>query len=187
MKKIVCGILTVLAILFLFYLLLPEPTVIPPLPDSVKSTEEGDTVQIPRVSAYFSQYQRSYVTKYYQEKFDQLPFLGIRLPSYRLNHPPELSHEKIRDNLLSSYFEEVVHPFRESLFINGWEPEVFFNGNPGNIDRYTMIVGDQKYFSKTTLRPFYSTLPARLINFVGILLSGFIIYWLTKRIVFAKS
>jgi len=185
-KKAFFLISIIFVFLFLIYLLLPSPTTIPPLPDSVKSTESGDTVQIPGVSAYFSQQKRDFVTKYYQDNFDKVSFLGLKLPSYRLNHPPELSHEKIRDNLLSSYFEEVVHPFRESLFINGWEPDVFFKGNKSAISRYVMIVDDQNYFSKTTLRPFYSNPILRVINFFGILASVFILYFLIKRIVFQK-
>lgn len=184
MKFIIRAVLALIAVLLLVYLLLPQPKYPPPLPNSLKSTEEGDTVQIPRVSAYYSQNNRALAIRYYQDQFTNVPGLPLRFPSYRLNHPPQFSHEKIRDELLSSYFEEVVHPFRESLFINGWEPGVFFAGNPGAMSQYEMIVDGKKFSSKTTLRPFYSPVLARLANFVGIILSTFLLYYLTKRIVF---
>lgn len=185
-KRLLLGLVIILSVLFFLYLFHPPPPYLTPLPNSVESTEPGDTVQISGVSAYYSQHQRAFVTKYYQEKFDEIPGLPIEFPSYRLNHPPQFAHEKIRSQVLSSYFEEVVHPFRESLFINGWEPEVFLRGNPGAISQHAVIVDGVKYFSKTTLRPFYSTLPARIISFVGILISCAILYFLTRRIVFGR-
>ncbi len=187
MKHFWLGLVTVLSLLFLLYLLLPSPSQPPPLPNSLRSTEPGDTVQIPGVLAHYSQHQRDFVTKYYQEKFDEIGGLPIKFPSFRLNHPPQFAHEKIRSQVLSSYFEEAVHPFRESLFINGWEPEVFLRGNPGAISQHTIIVDGEKFFSKITLRPFYSTVQARIISFVGILLSAAILYFLTRRIVFGKT
>lgn len=188
MIKLLAKIITaVVLVLLLIYLLLPQPKYPLPLPNSVKSTEEGDTVQVPGVSAYYSQHNRAFVTKYYQEHFAQVPDFPLKFPSYRLSHPPQFAHEKIRDELLSSYFEEVVHPLRESLFVNGWEPAVFYKDQPGNIERYSLVATGVRYFSKATLRPFYSSVYARLVNYIGILVSGFILYYLSKRIIFSNS
>lgn len=181
-KKILIALLTIFAVLLFVYLILPTPGKPPSLPDSLESTEPGDTVQISRVSAYFSQHERDSVVKYYQEKFNEIPSLGIKIPSYRLNHPPQLAHEKIRGEILSSYFEEVVHPLRGSLFINGWEPEVFLRGNQGAISQQAMIIDGTKYSSKATLRPFYSHLWPRLVSYFGILVSVLILYLISKRI-----
>lgn len=182
MKKISLILFFVLNVVFLIYLLLPSPPLPPPLPDSLKSTEPGDTVQISGVVAYFSQYDRAYVTAYYQDSFDKLPILGIKLPSYRLNHPPEFAREKIRDQIQTGFLEEVVHPFRESLFINGFQPEIDYKNNPQSLNKYRLIVDGKLYVSKTTLRPFYSSLQARITNYFLILTSFVIIYQLIKKI-----
>lgn len=174
-----------LLVLFLIYLLVPSQPVAP-LPDSLKSIEPGDTIQIPGISAYYSQHEREFVTKYYQDQFAPRIF-GIKLPTYRLNHPPEYSREKFKDTIFSSYMEEVVVPFRESLFINGWEPDVFFKGNASALSRYTVLVDDKKYFSKATLRPFYASTPAKVVNFAGVIFSTFVLYFLAKKIIFERK
>lgn len=186
MRKLLYFLSVTCVVLFFFYVILPSPPTPPALTGSLKSTEEGDTVQIPGVSAYFSQHDRAYVTNYYQENFDKLSFLGIKLPSFRLNHPPEYARTKIRDQIQTHFLEEVVHPFRETLFINGWEPEIAYKDNPQSINKYRIIVNDTLYISKTTLRPFYSSALVRIINFFGILISFYVVYVLTKKIVFSK-
>ena len=50
-------VLIVSSLLLLIYMLLPGAdsiTDFPALPDSIKSNLEGDTIQVPNVSAYFS-------------------------------------------------------------------------------------------------------------------------------------
>ena len=164
---------------------MPSPSV-PSLPDSLKSTEPGDTVQVPRVSAYYSQYDRKFLTKYYQDKFS-LKILGITFPTYRLNHPPEVAREKFRSGIETYYLEEVVIPLRETLFINGWEPDIFYENNPGKKVSEALVIDGKRYSSKTTLRPFYSTFSARMVNFIGIVVSLIILYFLTKKIIFDKK
>lgn len=44
------------------------------------------------------------------------------MPTYRLNYPPEEAQTLIRDQARSTFLEEIVHPFRESIFVNGFEP-----------------------------------------------------------------
>lgn len=182
-KLILTGLLTICLILFLLYLLLPSQGV-QALPDSFKSTEPGDTVQIPGVSAYYSQLDRKFVTKYYQDQFSP-QFFGIKVPTYRINHQVEFAREKFRSGIQSSYLEEVVVPFRESLFINGWEPEVYLSGEA--VNKEIMVVEGTKYFSKTTLRPFYASIPAKIANFFGIIISALITYRLLRRIIVEKK
>jgi len=60
---------------------------------------------------------------HYFSEFEKDSLLNIYLPTYRLNYPPEEAYEKIRDQTRSTFLEEIVHPFRESLYINGFEPK----------------------------------------------------------------
>jgi len=59
---------------------------------------------------------------HYKNQFEEKIFLGLFIPSYRLNYPPEEAQTIIRDQTRSTFLEEVVHPFRESVFINGFKP-----------------------------------------------------------------
>jgi len=103
------------SIVFLFYLLLPSPDFPEPPPDSVQSQEKADT-ETPLRRAYFTDFTRQQVLEHYQK---QLPW-----PTYRLNYPPEDSQTLIRDQTRSTFLEEVVRPFRQSVFVNGFEPKV---------------------------------------------------------------
>lgn len=123
MRKFYCFIALLLYCSIVIYLLLPSPK-IPPLPDSYKSTEPGDSGQIPNVvAAYYTNLSREEVTEFYQKSFSRSPFWDLPLITYKLNHPPEYSKEIIIDTIHSDFFEELVHPFKESLFINGWTPK----------------------------------------------------------------
>ncbi|OGD86946.1 hypothetical protein A2Z23_01640 [Candidatus Curtissbacteria bacterium RBG_16_39_7] len=168
-------------IFFFTYLILPTPN-IPPLPNSERSTEPGDTVQVPRVSGYYTNLQRAEVTNFYKENFSRSSFLGLPLPVITLNHPPEYSRDVIRDQILSSYLEEYIHPFRDSLYINGWEPDIYFKDNPSAREQFQNLVGENKYFSKVTLRPFYSNIILRIGLFLTGLILFYVLYLLSKRI-----
>lgn len=115
----------IIAFLFLIgvYLLLPGPLETPPLPESRKSTEPGDMGQIPGLfAAYYTNLSRNEVLNYYQSYFSRSSFFGVPFVTYRLNHPPEYTWQVLRETEHSSFLEELVHPFRESWFINGYEP-----------------------------------------------------------------
>ena len=43
------------------------------------------------------------------------------MPTYTLNYPPEDAQWLIRDQTRSVFLEEIVHPFRESVFVNGFQ------------------------------------------------------------------
>ena len=89
----------------------PEPNRISdfkPLPNSAKSTLEGDTIQIPNVSAYFSNQFRQFVVPFYLKDYQQnshFPF-----PPLKLNHPPEDSWVVIKKPTDTTYLEELVYP-----------------------------------------------------------------------------
>lgn len=96
-----------------WYVLKTSPPFPGPPPDSVQSMEPADT-ETPLRRAYFTNYTREQVVDHYLKQYDYLPTL-------RLNYPPEDAQTLIRDQTRSVYLEELVHPFRESIYINGFE------------------------------------------------------------------
>lgn len=148
-------IIKILFILFFFlgniYLVLPAPKDFPDLPNSVRSIEPGDTVQIPGVSAYYTDISRKEAVDFYFRYFLKSPFLNIPLITYKLNHPPERIREVLRDTQQSTYVEEIVHPLRESVFVNGfeWENDPFTP--PQSRIKNILIVNGKTYQFKVTL------------------------------------
>lgn len=112
---------TIFSIVFLIYVLIPGPIFPSPISESVQSIEEADT-ETPLRRAYFTNYDRSEVLSHYQNQFTNSIFYDLYLPTYRLNYPPEDAQMLIRDQTRSTFLEEIVHPFRESLFVNGFKP-----------------------------------------------------------------
>jgi len=164
-------------IFFLFYLLLPSPK-ISPLPQSLRSQEEGDTWQVPGVSGYYTDLKRADVLNYYQQSF-ALPFFKFLPLNYRLNQPPEYAKQVIRSEIIVSYFEEIVHPFRETLIVTGFEPSVLYKDKSGKIAQTAIIVGGKNYFSKVTIRYLPTPIWKRILLFVFFLFSfgGLILIW----------
>lgn len=138
--------------IFLVYLLIPTPPFPEPLTDSPQSQEPGDVLDLENRRAYFTDNQRAEIISHYQvEMQHRTPWKWI--PSYRLNYPPEEALWYVYDPLKSSYLEEVVFPFRESLYINGYEPKdgqdaIAFEGKP--------------YVTKVTLKYYRSPVIARV-------------------------
>lgn len=119
--KIIRVFLLVLTFFFLVYLGIPGPDFPKPPPDSVQSEEEADTETSLR-RAYFTNYTREEVITHYRDQFLRSPFLQIPFFSLRLNYPPEDAQTLIRDQTRSTFLEEIVHPLRESIYIDGFEP-----------------------------------------------------------------
>lgn len=170
----------------LFYILLPGPGSIgdfPPLPGSVKSNLEGDTIQNPNISAYFSDYNRAFITNYYKSIFTGKLLFGL-IPATRINHPPEEAYRYVRDQQESTFLEEYVFPLRESIFVNGYEPfienEIYHAPHSPYGDR----VEYQKnwYLSKTTLRFYPSNIFFRIFVYLGIWVSCYLLYKLSKKV-----
>ncbi|MEK7188852.1 MAG: hypothetical protein AAB685_03305 [Patescibacteria group bacterium] len=118
--------------------------------------------ETPYRRAYFTNFSREEVISHYQREFSKISF-GIQLPALRLNYPPEDSQTLIRDQTRSTFLEEIVHPLRESLFINGFKPkfakdEIWYKG--------------VHYEQKITVKYVPSSLYIRLLVFVGILIVG---------------
>lgn len=119
MKKVLKIFSTGILLIFLIYLLLPTPSFPVQPPDSMQSIEGAD-VETPLRRAYFTNYTRAQVLEHYQIQLERSLFFGIPIPTYRLNYPPEDAFRLIRDQTRSVFLEEIVHPFRESLFVNGF-------------------------------------------------------------------
>jgi len=98
------------------YILTVNPPFPPPPPDAVQSVEEGDSEDLAVRRAYFTNYTRDQVVEHYKAHFR-------KYPTFRLNYPPEDAQTLIRDQTRSYYLEELVHPMRESLYINGFVPQ----------------------------------------------------------------
>ncbi|MFA6361762.1 MAG: hypothetical protein WCX33_03070 [Candidatus Shapirobacteria bacterium] len=156
-KKIFIIILVVFNILAVIYLVSPTPT-LPNLVNSAKSNLPGDTVQIENVSGYFTNMSRTEVMNFYKAYYTG--FFRINL-----NHPPEKAKEIIVNTIPSYYFEEFILPFKESLYINGfeWENDVFTKSEKRIKNK--IIYEKKEYKSKITIRRFPTSIPKRLISF----------------------
>lgn len=174
----------VVFILGLIYILIPGIGSVydfPALPhNAIKSTESGDTVQIPNVEAFFSDDRRAFATKFYKSKFDTLEILGTTIPSLRINRPPEEAFQYIRDQQFATYLEEYTYPLRESFFINGIEP-VDDNGNLRKVPTNTFVNG-YYYQSKVTLRLYPTKVYNRVIVYLGIWVSMLALFYMGRKI-----
>ena len=116
MKKVVGFIILIFLITFTIYLVLPSPEFPEPPSDAVQSLEEADT-ETPQRRAYFTNYTRQEVLDHYQDQFS-ISILGFKIPTYRLNYPPEEAFGIIRDQTRSTHLEEIVYPMRDSFYVN---------------------------------------------------------------------
>lgn len=114
MKKVLRIIIVLIFSALFVYTLFPNPKFPDPPPGALQSKEPGDSENLSIRRAYFTNLTREEVMKYYQNEFK----------GYRLNYPPEEAATIIRDQTRSTFLEEIVHPFRESFYVNGFEPKV---------------------------------------------------------------
>jgi hypothetical protein len=94
-------------------------------------------METPLRRAYFTNHTRGEVLTWYKNQFKKSELFNIPMPTYLLNYPPEEAQSIIRDQTRSTFLQEVVNPFRETLFINGFEPKeddeqnrIIINGTP---------------------------------------------------------
>ena len=162
MRVITKGLYIILASFLFFYVLLPNPSFPEPPANSFQSNEPAD-VETGLRRGYYTDLSREEILKYYQDQLGKSAFLNISLPTYRLNYPPEEDQFIIRDQTKSTFLEEIVHPFRESFYINGYEPK-----EPQNIIEVDGKIWKQKVIvkfvpSNTLLRVFISLITMVLI------------------------
>jgi len=170
----------ILYILGAVYLMSPTPQV-PDLDGGVRSDEPGDTWQNPDQKAFYTNRVRGEVIPEMQEKYSSSIF-GITIPTYRLNYRPEESYQYVRDQVKSYYLEEIIYPFKESLFVNGWEPTnspEFRHLEDKNKPRVTFKT--ITYLSKITLVPVNSSVWARLLVWALVFPAGYLTCLSLKR------
>jgi len=165
-KKLLITILIVFNVLFIVYLVTPTPK-LKTLPDSVLSTLPGDTTQLTNVTGYYTNLSRTEVMNFYLS-FYTSPFL------IRLNHPPEKAKEIFRDTMQSYYIEEFIIPFKESLFINGyeWEKDVFTKPEKRIQNKliYNNVTYPSKINTKLYIVPVFTRIAVFIISEIGICL-----------------
>jgi hypothetical protein len=184
-KYILIPLYLVFSLLFLVYLVLPfGPTKIEnftDLPGSTRSKLSGDTVQVPNLKAFFSNYYRDYVTSYYFSeywKLSQFPF-----PPLKLNYPPEYAFTAIKDQTQSTYLEEYTYPLRGSLYVNGLEPFDEITKKPRYPASDFFVEDGITSETKVVIRFYPTSLLPRLITWVGINLSIIALFLVGKKII----
>ncbi|KKQ91784.1 MAG: hypothetical protein UT58_C0010G0005 [Microgenomates group bacterium GW2011_GWC1_39_7b] len=165
MKKILILISVVLSAVFLFYLLLPNPDFPIPPSDSIQSDEPAD-LETPQRRGYFTNFTREQVMVWYKNQFDRSVVYNIQLPTYRLNYPPENAQTIIRDQTRSTFLEQITHPFRESIYVNGYEP--------ASEENYSVING-RKFRQKIIIKYVPSVVPVRVAVFAGIIFFAWVL------------
>jgi hypothetical protein len=138
--------------LYFRYITIPSYPFPAPPPDALQSTEPAD-VESPLRRAYFTQYTRDQVIAHYAAQVKYLPFM-------RLNYPPEEAQTIIRDQTRSWYLEELTHPLRDSLYINGFIPQKAQDN---------IVINGKSYAEKITIKYVPTSLPMRLVASFAIL------------------
>jgi len=178
--KIKIAFIFIVYILGLIYLA-PQAPNTPDLVPSTRSTEEGDTIQNPDQKGFYTNLTRQEAIAQMQSKYS-LRLFGKTIPSFRLNYRPEEAFEMVRDQLKSSYLEEIVYPLRDSLFVNGWEPEnapLYANTPKDKIP--ALFFDNVVYFSKVTIKPNHSTLFSRFFVWTLIFPASYLVYLSLKK------
>jgi hypothetical protein len=156
MNKLIVVIFALFSIGFFGYLVLPNPDFPKPPPDSFQSKEPAD-IETPLRRSYFTNFTREEVVTWYKNQFG----------GYRLNYPPEEAQTIIRDQTRSTFLEEIVHPFRESIYINGFEPK-----NPKDV----IFIEGRNWRQKITVRYVPSTLIVRVLIFAGMVILSILLF-----------
>jgi hypothetical protein len=137
----------IFGVAFLVYLALPAPTFPDTLWDFKQSTEPADQ-ETPLRRGYFTNVTREQLMSHYAKEFGW----GLRL-----NYPPEHARVLIRDQTKTSFLEEIVHPMRESLYVNGYNPRS---------DQEILMKDDVRYDGKVIIKFVPSNVFLRL--FIGL-------------------
>ena len=70
------------------------------------------------------------------------------------------------DQTRSTFLEQITHPFRESLYVNGYEPK--------SEENYAVIDG-RKFRQKIIIKYVPSVVPVRIAVFAGIIFSAWVL------------
>ncbi len=184
MKKTIYIFYAVVSAGLALYMLMPSQNAIsefPSLPNSIKSSLEGDTTQIPNVVAYFSNNYRSLSVNYFARNYMMGTFFPFE--PLRFNYPPEFAFAAIKDQTQSTYLEELTYPLRDSLFINGLEPFDEITKEKRFAAASDLVADDgNTYETKVTLRYYPSKLWVRVSVWFGINLSVYLLLNLYRKV-----
>ena len=167
MKPTLRTFFIIFSAVFIVYLLLPNPRFPEPPMDSLQSNEPADT-ETPLRRAYFTNATREQVLIHYTSQLKRSRFANIPLPTYKLNYPPEEAQTLIRNQTRSTFLEEIVHPFRESFFVNGFEPKE---------GKDTILIADKIWRQKITVR----LVPSNHITRLIIVVLGLSLLWIVGK------
>lgn len=167
-KKIIVSVFIIFCVFFFGYLILPNPTFPIPPPDSLQSQEPAD-LESPLRQGYFTNYTRAEVISWYMNQLDHSSFLGIKIPTLLQNYPPEEAQTLIRDQTGSTFLQEIVHPFRESIYVNGFKP-------PSKNDESVFFVGGKHWNQKIIIKYIPSSQWVRVISFSAVIGLIYILY-----------
>lgn len=167
-KKFLIAIFVLFSVVMLFYIFLPNYNFPTSPPDSIQSKEPADT-ETPLRRAYFTNYTRQQVLDWYENQMKHSVFLNLPMPTYLLNYPPEDAQTLIRVQTRSTFLEEIVHPVRESVYVNGYEPAPDDQENAINID-------GKHWRQKIIIKSVPSSLLVRLVVFAGMEISIIVLF-----------
>ncbi len=156
MKTVFAFLYVLLSLLFLIYTGLPLVDFPSDIAAALQSKEPAD-IETSLRRAYFTNALRAEVVEHYRTTMSQGNF-GLIMPTMRFNYPPEEAQSVIRDQTRSSYLEEIVIPFRQSLYINGFEPKE---------QKDAIIVESRPWKAKVTVKLVQSESWARLVSAFG--------------------
>lgn len=160
--KIIKIVFVVFSVVFIVYLLFPAPEFPNPPSNSVQSKEPADS-ETPLRRSYFTDSTREEVMQNYLSQFSR-----EFIPTLRLNYPPEDAQTLVRDQTRSTFLEELVHPFRESIYINGFEPKS---------DKDAILINGSRWRQKITVKYVPSSPLARVL----IAIPTLILAWMVLR------
>lgn len=160
---------------YLFYLAIPTPPFPEPPSGALQSAEPADQETTFR-RGYFTDLSREEVLTYYENQFASSTIFTLPFLSYRRNYRPEDAYGIIRDQTRSTFLEEIIHPFRESLYINGFEPKQ---------DKDKILIEGKEWKQKITLKWVPSSLIARLGVGVLTLVCIYLIFKAIIRLIYS--
>ena len=170
MKKFLIIIFFIFSVLLLYYVSIPSPEFPIPPSEFMQSLEPGDMETTLR-RAYYTDLTRDEVINYYKQEFNR----GFNVYTPRFNYPPEEAVTLIRDQTKSTFLEEIVHPLRESIYINGFEPKT---------DNYRIEINGKVWRQKIIIRYIPSSLWVRL-TVLGLTLAATFI--LVREYIYVKK
>jgi hypothetical protein len=166
MKYIVKIIYIVFAFLLFYYLAIPNFNFPAKLLDSLQSKELADSEDNNR-RAYFTNLERNEVLSYYQYELSSYFPFNLNFLTFRLNYPPEEAGILIRDQTRSTFLEEIVHPLRESFYVNGFKPK---------LDKDAIHIDGKDWVEKITVRFVSSNFFVRILIGIFVLIAIPLVY-----------